>query len=101
MWHTLKLLIGLTLSLNILTATAAPDNDEHRNHESKHWVPWIFVGCAMTKQQCWKMADYEYFKKSSLEYNPTLCISHPHGACFGWHEEGGNYTGLFRGMDRH
>jgi len=91
---SVKLLIALTFTLTSLTVTAQPDNDEHRNHETKHWVPWIFVGCTMTRQQCWKMADYDGYKKSSLEYNPRLCAVHPHGACFGWRKEGGNFTGL-------
>ena len=88
------LLVSLSLALCSAAVPAAPDNDEHRNLESKYWVPWIFVGCTLTKQQCWKMADYAGYIKSSLEYNPRLCGGHPHGACFGWRKDGGNFTGL-------
>jgi hypothetical protein len=52
-------------------------------------APWIFIGCTKTKEQCEKMADFHGYDRSSLEYNPRLCIIHPHGGCFGWRKEGG------------
>lgn len=52
-------------------------------------APWIFVGCTKFKNECEKMTNFRGYHRYSLEYNPRLCIIHPHGACFGWRKEGG------------